>query len=76
MLFRSLGFVLGSTLMLWALTLVYTFNLGEVKKDWRDRKLFLKEFAKSGVFSLAASLVIYYVFTHVLTSRLPVFSLF
>lgn len=73
---ERLGFVLGSTLMLWALTLVYTFNLGEVKKDWRDRKLFLKELVKSGVFSVAASLVIYYVFTHVLTSRLPAFSLF
>lgn len=56
---ERLGFILGSTLMLWALTLVYTFSLGAVKKDWRNRKLFFKELAKSGAFSLASSLVTY-----------------
>lgn len=71
-----LGFVVGSTLMLWALTLVYTFNIGETKKNWRDKKLFVKELVKTGVFSLAASLITYYVFTNILTSKLPTFSLF
>lgn len=71
-----LGFVLGSTLMLWALTFVYTFNIGETKKNWRDKQLLAKELVKTGVFSLAASLITYYVFTNILTSKLPTFSLF
>lgn len=73
---EQLGFVVGSVLMLWALTFVYSFSIREVKKDWRDRKVFVKELIKTGVFSLAASLITYYVFTNVLTSKLPTFSLF
>lgn len=73
---KYLGFVLGSFLMLWALTAVYTFNIGEKKKDWHDKKVLTVELVKTCLFSLAASFATYYVFTHLLTSRLPAFSLF
>ena len=76
LLLKPIGFFLDSVLMLWALTLVYTFNIGAVKKDWRDKKLFVRELIKSGVFSVIASAATYYIFTNILTSKLPTFSLF
>lgn len=71
-----LGFLLGSTLMLWTITMVYTFNIGVVKKNWRDKKLFVKELIKTGIFSFVTSYITFYIFTSVLTSKLPTFSLF
>lgn len=71
-----LGFFLGSALMLWTITMTYTFNIGVVKKDWRDKRLFVKELVKTGVFSFAASYITFWIFTSVLTSKLPTFSLF
>ena len=76
LLIKKLGFTIDSILMLWCLTLVYTFNIGAVKKDWRNKALFLKEFIKTGIFSITTSLLIYYIFTTILTSKLPKFSLF
>lgn len=73
---KHLGFLLGSTLMLWSITMIYTFNIGVVKKNWKDKKLFVRELIKTGAFSFAASYITYYIFTNVLTSKLPTFSLF
>lgn len=71
-----LGFLLSSTLMLWVLSVVYTFNIGVVKKNWKDKKVFVKELIKTGVFSFATSYITFWIFTSVLTSKLPTFSLF
>ena len=76
LLIKILGFTLDSILMLWLLTLVYTFNIGTEKKNWRDKKVFFKEFIKSGIFAVVSGVLIYYIFTSVLTSKLPTFSLF
>ena len=73
---KYMGFFLNSALMLWVLTLVYTFNIGVVKKDWKDKKLFVKELIKTGVFSFASSYITYWLFTNILTSKLPTFTLF
>lgn len=72
----KLGFVLDSVAMLWTLTFLYSMNSGEEGKNWRDKKTVAKELEKSGIFAVVCVVVVYYVFTGILSVRLPVFSLF
>lgn len=72
----KLGFILDSIVMLWVLTFLYSMNNGEAGKDWHDKKTVAKELGKSGTFAVVCCIAVYYVFTEVLSVRLPVFSLF
>ena len=72
---NRLGFILDSIWMLWLLIFVYTMNSGD--KSLRDgAKRILVEAAKSGIFAVASSMIIYYVFTEILSTQLPTFHLF
>lgn len=72
----KLGFILDSVIMLWVLTFLYSMNSGEKGRDWHDKKTVTKELGKSGVFAVACGIVVYCVFTGILSTRLPTFSLF
>lgn len=72
----KLGFILDSVAMLWTLTFLYSMDSGEEGKNWRDKKTVAKGLGKSGVFAVVCGVLTYYVFTEVLSVRLPVFSLF
>lgn len=72
----KLGFVLDSIAMLWTLTFLYSMNSGEEGKNWRDKKDVAKELGKSGVFAAVCGIAVYYVFTGILSVKLPAFSLF
>lgn len=73
---NHLGFLLDSILLLWIISGVYTFQIGVKKKNWRDKKVLAAELIKTGVFSLLSSGLTYWIFTNVLSTRLPEFSLF
>lgn len=72
----KIGFVLDSIAVFGLLTFLYSMNRGEEGKGWRDKKTVAKELITSGVFAVVCSIVVYSVFTGVLSTRLPVFSLF
>lgn len=72
----KLGFILDSIAMLWMLTFMYSMNSGEEGRNWRDKKTVAKELAASGVFAVVCGVLTYYVFTEILSVRLPAFSLF
>lgn len=72
----KLGFILDSVTMLWTLAFLYSMNSGEEGRNWRDKKTVAKELAASGVFAVVCGVAVYYVFTGILSVRLPVFSLF
>lgn len=72
-----LGFFLCSLFLMWSLVVMYSLNIGEVKKDYRDIKgVMIPLLVKSFVFSLAASFLTTKVFTDILSAKLPVFTLF
>lgn len=72
----KLGFVLDSIAMLWILTFLYSMNSGEAGKNWHDKKIVARELAASGAFAVVCGVVTYYVFTEILSIRLPAFGLF
>ena len=76
LLLKHLGFFLDSAVLMWVYALVYTFNIGSVKKNWHDKKLFVKELIKTGIFASASSGATYWVFIYLLSAKLPEFSLF
>lgn len=72
---KYLGFFLDSAILMWVYSLVYTFRIGAVKKDWRNRRVFLAELVKTGIFAIASSGATYLVFIYILSAKLPTFSL-
>lgn len=76
LILEKIGFILDSVWMLWLLTFLYSMNSDEADKDWSDWKIIMRETIKSGIFSVICCLVIYFIFTEVLSARLPVFALF
>ena len=76
LLLEKLGFLLDSIWMLWALTFLYSMNSGEEGRNWHNRSAIAREAVKTGLFSVVSSLTMYFVFTKVLSARLPSFDLF
>ncbi|GHV55596.1 hypothetical protein FACS1894206_10030 [Deltaproteobacteria bacterium] len=71
-----MGFILSSTLLMWALSGVYTFRIGAKKNDFRDKKVLTAMLIKTGIFSFVTSYFTYWIFTAILSASLPTFSLF
>lgn len=75
LLLDKLGFLFDSIWMLWALTFLYSINSKETDKNRHDRKMIFREAVKTGLFSVFSVLAVYFVFTKILSARLPMFDL-
>lgn len=76
MVLKPLGFFLDSVLMLWLLSAMYSVRADRNKRDYKKGRVLTVMLVKTGVFSVVASYATFWIFTSVLSSKLPTFSLF
>lgn len=76
LILKKIGFLIDSILMLWSLSYIYTIDSQKKENGKYRKKICLFVVIKTGVFAVICSGAIYYVFTKILSSKLPVFTLF